>query len=64
MKTIIKKRTYSSPQLLCVKLDNEISLILVSSGGDPGNPEGEPITDGKFIAPEYFNNNPFNSNFS
>ena len=50
------KRMYITPQLECVKLDNEISLVLVSGNGDdPGNP-------GASLAPEYFNNNPYNSN--
>lgn len=51
------KRMYIAPQLECVKLDNEISLVLVSGNGgdDPGDPTSS-------LAPEYFNNNPYNSN--
>lgn len=51
MNTTTEKRLYCPPQLKCVELDNEISLVLVS--GDPGDPGA------LLIAPEYFNNNPF-----
>ena len=44
------KRTYCSPNLEFIKLDNEISLVLVS--GDPGDPYSS-------IVPEYFNSQPF-----
>jgi hypothetical protein len=56
MKTIeIKKekRTYNSPKIDRIRLDNEISLALESA---PPSDEGQNIT------PEYFNNDPFKSN--
>ena len=56
MITKFKKRTYITPQIERVKLDNEISLILVSGTEDPGDPQSS-------IAPEYFNN-PFKTNLS
>jgi len=52
---IIEKKEYSSPQIIRVKLDNEISLALES---DP--PTYESIN--KIVAPEYFNNDPFKDN--
>jgi hypothetical protein len=58
MNTIEKKRTYSTPHLECVKLDNEISLVLISS--DPEEPTSN--SDVRF-APDYFNSNPFNKSF-
>ncbi len=33
-----EKKIYISPLLECIKLDNEISLILNSFGGLPGDP--------------------------
>ncbi len=45
-----KKRTYSTPDVLCIKLDNEISLALAS---DP-SPEGDP----DFLS-QHFNNDPY-----
>jgi len=58
MKTInimAKKRTYITPDVLCIKLDNEISLALAS---DP-SPEGDPT----FSSNQHlFNNDPFKSN--
>lgn len=57
MKTIdLKKRVYTAPLIECVKLDNEISLILES---DP--PKG-PFESQN--APEHFNNDPFKTNVS
>jgi hypothetical protein len=56
----MKKRTYITPQIEQIVLDNEISLALESTGTPPTAP-GEPVVVG-FGAPEYFNNNPFNSN--
>jgi hypothetical protein len=55
MNTTIDKKSYLSPQIERVTLDNEISLILVS--GDPGDP-----TSDNLKVPEYFNNNPFIQN--
>ena len=52
MNTISNKQTYSSPQIEQIKLDNEISLILVSGTDDPGDPISS-------LTPEYFNNEPF-----
>jgi secreted Zn-dependent insulinase-like peptidase len=54
MKTIkitknIKKRTYSKPQIERIKLDNEISMVMMSPPGDP---------DGS-IQTEHFSINPF-----
>ena len=53
MNSIIEKRIYTQPQLEYVKLDSEISLSLESP------PPGPDETYLK--APEYFNNNPYNS---
>lgn len=55
MNTKKEKRIYCTPQLASVKLDNEISLVLVS--GDPNEP-------GVAFIPEYFNNNPLKNNLS
>lgn len=49
------KRTYNSPQIERIRLDNEISLILNSVESD--SPDGEPTS-----ALEYFNNDPFKGN--
>jgi len=60
MKTIhlmSEKRSYSSPQLKVIKLDNEISLALQSDIA-PEDPEAS------LKVPEYFNANPFNGKFS
>ena len=57
MITIIEKRKYETPQLMQIMLDNEISLVLMSSESDPGDPNAS------ILAPEHFNNNPFCSNF-
>lgn len=57
MNTISNKQIYSSPQIERIKLDNEISLILVSGNGgdDPNDPTAS-------FLPEYFNNDPFKNN--
>ena len=47
-----EKRMYNSPEIVCVELDNEISLALEST--PPVGP-GE----GASLAPEYMNNDPF-----
>jgi len=52
-----KKRMYISPEIVCVKLDNEISLALEST--PPAGP-GEPGYIGKTSV--YFNNDPFKTN--
>ncbi len=49
---IVEKRRYNSPKIVCIQLDNEISLALESSP-----PEGP--GEGAFLAPEYMNNEPF-----
>jgi len=51
----IEKRIYNCPEIVCVILDNEISLALESTP-----PDGP--TEGVLFAPEYLNNNPFKSN--
>ncbi|MDD4994356.1 MAG: hypothetical protein PHR83_19205 [Paludibacter sp.] len=60
MKTILdntsNKVTYIVPQIVHIKLDNEISLQLES---EPPVFPGEGL--GK-VAPEYFNNDPFKTN--
>jgi hypothetical protein len=56
MNTISKKQIYCTPQIECVKLDNEISLVLVSV--DPNDPYGSSNSE----TPEYFNNNPLKDN--
>jgi hypothetical protein len=33
-----KNKMYRTPEVSRIKLDNEISLILVSGGNDPGDP--------------------------
>ena len=60
MKTIhlmSEKRSYSSPQLKEIKLDNQISLTLDSNTA-PDDPEA------LLKVPEYFNNDPFKAKFS
>ena len=55
---ITEKKTYSSPQIERIKLDNEISLVLEST-----DPAGEPGGGGWVMnAPEHFNNDPFKTN--
>lgn len=53
MNKIIEKRIYNSPRIEQIKLDNEISLVLLSDPGEPG------VTSS--LTPEYFNNDPFKS---
>lgn len=51
------KRSYKTPRIELIELDNEISLILESDS----NPDGEPtFTQGK----EYFMNDPFKMNIT
>jgi len=50
----MKKRSYSCPQIECVALDNEISLVLQS-----GSPPTEPGTSNTL---ESFKNDPFQTN--
>ena len=56
MSTTSKKQLYSTPQIERVKLDNEISLVLVS-----GDPE-DPYASDNSSAPEYFNSHPMKDN--
>lgn len=56
-KKITEKRMYKRPEIVCVELDNEITLALESSP-----PEGP--GEGASLAPEYMNNDPFKGNFS
>lgn len=57
MKTL--KNTYFAPEIERIELDNEIALQLESTNTPPKAP-GE----AKLNAPEYFNNDPFKTNFS
>jgi len=50
--SIIEKKEYSSPQIIRVKLDSEISLALES---DPPTYE----STNNVVSPNYFNNDPF-----
>ena len=45
-----QKRAYSKPQIERIKLDNEISMVMMSPPGDP--PSGS-------INPDHFSINPF-----
>lgn len=50
------KLIYTTPTVECVKLDNEIALVLASNDLPPEGPsEG-------YNAPEHFNNSPYNIN--
>jgi len=58
---IIKsKKTYSTPDINVVKIDNEISLVMMTyigpGGGDDGGDPGDPNSS---IQPEKFYYNPF-----
>ena len=55
MNSKIEKRIYTQPQLVYVKLDNDISLALESAP-----PEGPNEVMNR--TPEYFNKEPFKSN--
>lgn len=50
------KKAYVSPEIVKIKLDNEISLVLDS------NPPTPPDEVKNNIAPQYFNNDPFRNN--
>lgn len=50
----MKKKTYSTPSVECIKLDNEISLQLQSV-----NPPEGPGDETSSTRPEYMNNDPF-----
>jgi hypothetical protein len=52
-----KRRFYISPNITCIKLDNEISLQLQSDA----NPEGDPNGWSSNELPN-FNNDPFKTN--
>jgi len=51
------KRTYLTPQIERIQLDNEISLALESSPS-----EVPPFGPGEFGQSEHFNNDPFKTN--
>jgi len=51
---IIQNRTYSTPKIVRIQLDNEISLALESS-----NPPSAPGWGQNLNAPKYLNNDPF-----
>ena len=55
MKNNIQKLTYSIPEIVSIKLDNEISLQLESAP-----PEGP--GEGAFLSPEYLRHDPFKNN--
>jgi hypothetical protein len=46
------KRTYNNPEIVCVELDNDISLALQSA------PPIGPDETNNALRPEYFNTNP------
>ena len=48
----MEKQKYTAPEIVCVTLDNEISLQLAS------NPPGGP-GEGACLTPEYLQPNPF-----
>jgi len=52
---IVEKRRYNSPKIVCIQLDNEISLALESS--PPIGP-----SEGALMRPDNINNNPFKAN--
>jgi len=49
-----QKRTYSTPQIERIQLDNEISLVLESTSPPTGPGWGQNLQ-----APEHLNNDPF-----
>lgn len=51
----IEKRMYNTPEIVCIELDNKISLALESSP-----PEGP--GEGALLAPEYMINDPYRLN--
>ena len=55
-----ERQLYSTPSIERVKLDNEISLILVS--GLPGDPVSD-LKSTPGLQPEYFNQHPLNNSF-
>lgn len=50
-----EKRMYNCPEIVCIELDNEISLALQSI---PPEGPGESIS----LVPQYMNNDPFKNN--
>jgi hypothetical protein len=60
MKTIHKeqKRNYIKPVIERIRLDNEISMIMMSPPPDPSAPEG-PEGPGLPFLSEHFSMNPF-----
>ena len=61
MTTNIEKRTYNSPLITKIELDNEISLALMSADN---NPEEPGVTGQNSNTPDYFNNDPFKGNMA
>mgnify|MGYP006869342497 CR=1 FL=1 len=55
MNTISEKRKYNFPDVLMIKLDREISLVLVS--GDPEDPYASNV-------PEFLNSDPLKNNIT
>ena len=49
-----EKRVYAKPLAERIQLDNEISMVMMST------PPGDPA----YIQPEHFNNNPFGANMA
>ena len=49
-KEVQSKRTYARPQIECIKIDHEITMIMMTD--PPGDPEDS-------VQPDYFNLNPF-----
>lgn len=53
----MEKKQYKAPAIEIISLDNEISLALASAP-----PAGPSETYNTLTAPEYFSNEPFNTN--
>lgn len=53
------KRVYSTPEIECVELDNEISLILHSAGTEEENPDEDPWAS---RSQNKYNYDPYKSN--
>lgn len=54
-KSTANKRKYNRPEITEIKLDNEISMVMMSFGGG-ANPDHDPDSS---IQPEHFSLNPF-----
>lgn len=62
MNTNPNRQEYNTPAIERVKLDNEISLVLVSN--NPGDPVSELKSTKSGLQPEYFNQYPIRDSFS